>query len=149
MKIVVLNVTFLVMLLAACDRKRPPADPPLPDAPTCGPAGTGGDCIPSGQATVTKIIFIDLAEACPCMQRSIDGTWKALDQANSGAGVPVERIHVDTEEQKVEPYRGMRPMDTVPALYFMNDKGALVEMLQGDVTSAEIAKVLGPAGAAK
>jgi hypothetical protein len=149
MKIAVLNVMVFIILLAACDRKKPPADTPRPEAPTCGPVDTGGNCIPTGQATVTKIVFIGMAEACPCTKRSIDGTWKALNQANSSAGVPVERIHIDTEEQKVEPYKSLRPMDTVPALYFLDGKGALVEMLQGEVTSAEIAKVLGPTGTAK
>ena len=59
------------------------------------------------------------------------------------AKIPVETLLADTQEDQVEPYRQMRPMMALPAIYFIDGKGGLVEMLQGEITEAQVSKVLG------
>jgi len=58
------------------------------------------------------------------------------------AKIPVEMLKVDTEEDKVEPYRKQKPMMAVPAIYFVDVKGAVIDMLQGEITAEQIARIL-------
>jgi hypothetical protein len=49
---------------------------------------------------------------------------------------------VDTEGAKVEPYRSQKPIMALPAIYFLDGKGAIVELLQGEVTAKQVGTVL-------
>lgn len=95
------------------------------------------------KSEVTKIAFMDKVHACDCTKKRVDTGWAALQAALTGrTDITVERIHSDTEEAKVEPYHKLRAMMTLPALYFLDAKGGLVELLQGDLTTEQIADVL-------
>jgi hypothetical protein len=96
-------------------------------------------------ATVTaKIVFIDMENGCACTQKRVAGGWSALQAALAGkATPPVERLHSDTETEKAGAYEKLRPLLTVPALYFIDGQGALIELLQGEVTTEQIQAVLG------
>lgn len=95
-------------------------------------------------ASTAKIIFIDMENGCACTQKRVAGGWTALQTALAGKTTPtVERLHSDTETEKAGAYEKLRPLLTVPALYFVDAKGGLVELLQGEVTTEQIQKVLG------
>ena len=92
---------------------------------------------------VSRIVFIDKEEACPCNQKAIDASWTALQVALKGATLPVERIHADTQEALAAGYKDKRPMMAVPGLYFLAENGSIVELLQGEVTADQIRAALG------
>jgi len=56
--------------------------------------------------------------------------------------LPVERLQVDTEADKVAPYRQQKPIMALPAIYFVDGKNAVIELLQGEVTAEQVAALL-------
>jgi hypothetical protein len=54
----------------------------------------------------------------------------------------VERIAMDVDRDRVQSLRGKRRFMTLPALYFFNPQGALVAMLEGELTPDQIANAL-------
>ena len=133
MRLFWIAVLFPIAALAGgC--KAPAASPP--SAPSAAPTQ------PAAKAPVAKIVFIDKENACECTRKSIDGSWAALQAALQGASLPVERIHMDTQEAFAAGYREKKPMMAVPGIYFLAEGGAVVELLQGDVTTAQIQAAL-------
>jgi hypothetical protein len=94
-------------------------------------------------AKVAKIVFVGKERACDCTRKSIDAGWAAVQKAlGTPAKVPVERLQVDTEGAKVERYRSQKAVMALPAIYFVDDKNVVLELLQGEVTEAQIASTL-------
>jgi hypothetical protein len=92
---------------------------------------------------VARIVFIDKAEACECTKNRIDGSWTALQAAlGTPAGIPVERIHMDTEAVRAEQYTTYKPLMVPPGIYFLGVGDSVTEMLQGEVSQEQIAAVL-------
>ena len=97
-----------------------------------------------GESNVARIVFVDQEQACECTRDRIEGSWTALQAAlGGGSGIAVERIHRDTQEERAEEYRMLRPMVTVPGIYLLDEDGAIVELLQGDVTEERLREALG------
>jgi hypothetical protein len=96
-----------------------------------------------GTRKAAKIVFVGKEKACECTRKKVDAGWAALQEAlGTPAKVPVEQLKVDTESDKVEPYRKQKPMMALPAIYFVDAKGAVLELLQGEVTAQQIAAAL-------
>jgi hypothetical protein len=94
--------------------------------------------------SISRIVFIDKEKCCACTRERVEKSWKALTAVVGYPPVPdVERIHLDSQAQKAEPYTKKRPIVVPPAIYFFDARGKLVEVLQGEVKSAQIKKVLG------
>jgi hypothetical protein len=94
-------------------------------------------------SAVAKIVFVGKEHPCDCTKKALDAGWAALRQAlGTPAKLPVERLAVDTEAAKVEPYRQQRPIMALPAIYFLDGKGTVLEMLQGEVTPDQMVGVL-------
>jgi hypothetical protein len=92
---------------------------------------------------VTKIVFVGKQNACDCTRKTVEAGWAALQKAlGTPAKLPVERLQIDTQRDKVAPYRQQKPMMALPAIYFLDGKNAVLELLQGEVTEAQIASVL-------
>jgi hypothetical protein len=92
---------------------------------------------------VAKIVFVGKEHPCDCTRKALDAGWAALQKAlGTPARVAVERLQVDTQNGKVEPYRQQKPIMALPAIYFLDSKGTVVELLQGEVTTDQIAGVL-------
>lgn len=95
------------------------------------------------KAQPSRIIFVGKERVCDCTRKSIDAGWAALRQAlGTPAKLPVERLQIDTQGDKVMPYRQQKPMMALPAIYFVDGKNTVLELLQGEVSEAEIAAVL-------
>ena len=98
---------------------------------------------PAAAAKVARIVFVGKQEACDCTRTAIDAAWAALQKVlGAPAKVPVMRLQIDTQEDEVEPYRRQRAMVALPALYFVDQEGSVVALLQGDVSEAQIAGAL-------
>lgn len=109
------------------------------------PAATKQAAPAPGESTVERIVFIDQEQACECTKNRIDGSWTALQAAlGASAGIAVERVHRDTQEEQAEEYGTLRPMVTVPGIYLLDENGAIVELLQGEVTEEQLRTALGP-----
>ena len=94
-------------------------------------------------AKVTRIVFVGKEHPCDCTRKALDAGWAALQKAlGTQSKVPVEKLQVDTDGSKVDPYRNQKPIMALPAIYFLDGKGTVVELLQGEVTTDQIAGVL-------
>lgn len=114
------------------------------DSPSPTPATKQPATSSPVESSVARIVFIDQVQACECTRDRIEGSWTALQAAlGEGSGIVVERIHRDTQEEQAEEYRMLRPMVTVPGIYLLDENGAIVELLQGEVTEAQVRSALG------
>ena len=123
----------LLLLAIACNETKaaPPVQPEVAAAAT--PAAT----------RPAKVVFIDQETACDCTRKRIDGTWTALQAAlGQPAALSVERIHLDTQVAKAEAYTLLKPLMVVPGVYFVDEREGVLELLQGEVTQAQVAAVL-------
>lgn len=92
---------------------------------------------------VGKIVFVGMSSGCPCTMNKVSAGWDALQAALKENGqVPVERLAVDTDREKVNTLRTERRFVALPAVYFYNPEGKLVAMLEGDLNSADIAQAI-------
>ena len=110
------------------------------NAPASTPAAPAA--LQVAKAPISKIVFIDKERACECTQKSIAASWSALQAALTGVTIPVERIHMDTQEAFAAGYKDKRPMMAIPGIYFVAESGSVIELLQGDVTTSQIQTVL-------
>ncbi|MBN1944661.1 MAG: hypothetical protein JW797_03250 [Bradymonadales bacterium] len=134
---------------AAATTVEPTADPALAAAAESTPPTTEEEAAEQGTAVgatssaVTRIVFVDRQGGCACNRRRIDASWTALQTALDGrADIAVERLFSDTNREQVAPFQQMRAILTIPAIYFLDSSGGLVEVLQGQVTSQQVAALL-------
>jgi len=103
------------------------------------PASSGG--------SVGRIIFVGQKDACQCTRDRIDTSWAALEAVlGREPAVPVERIQLDVDAAKAEEYAKLKAIIVVPGIYFLDEKGKLVELLQGEVSPKQVTAVLQSAG---
>lgn len=138
----------MVLLLGAalaalgCERAQASAEPAAEAVAPMSSAASAGAAV-QASARVTRVVFVGKEHACDCTRKTVDAGWAALQQAlGTPARVPVERLQVDTQPDKVAPYRDQKPMVAMPALYFVDAKNGVVELLQGEVTAAQITAAL-------
>jgi hypothetical protein len=107
-------------------------------------AGTASAEEKATEAKVAKIVFVDKENCCKCTADRTGKSWTALQAAlkEHGAEVAVERVHLDTQTEQAAPFKAMKPMIAIPAIYFLNSEGKLVEMLQGEVKQEQIGNLL-------
>lgn len=92
---------------------------------------------------VAQVVFLDQEEACDCTKKRIDASWNELQTAlGPSNSLQVERVHLDTQKDLAKDYLKAKPVMVPPGIYFMSAKGDLLEMLQGEVTAAQISAVL-------
>ena len=96
------------------------------------------------EGKVTRIVFLDLEDCCECTRNRIDTSWNALQAALSGepGAPPVQRIHMDSQNDRAAPYQEIKPVMVAPALYFLDGGGRLVSFLQGEVTEEQVRDVI-------
>lgn len=133
--------TRLVVLLAAFAVSLPAA--------SCGEGSSAGEValdalIPRAPAdtAVAKIVFVDQLFACACTMTRIENSWKALQSIIGGSQIPVERVHLDKDEKTADRLDDMASLVVPPGIYFLDSGGALIKMLQGEVTVKQISDVL-------
>jgi hypothetical protein len=106
---------------------------------------TAAETVAAKQSTskVTKIVFVGKEHPCDCTRKTVDAGWAALQKAlGTPPKVPVERLQIDTEGDKVAPYQNQKPMMALPGIYFVDGKNVVLEMLQGEISEAQVTAVL-------
>lgn len=92
---------------------------------------------------LTSIVFVGKQNACDCTRKTVDAGWAALQKAlGTPAKLPVLQLQIDTDPEKVAPYQKQKPIMALPAIYFLDGKDVVVDLLQGEVSEAQIAAVL-------
>lgn len=92
---------------------------------------------------VKKIVFVGKAKACNCTRKNVDAGWAALQQAlGKPAKLSVERLEIDTHRDKVAPYRQQKALMALPGIYFLDEKGTVLALLQGEVAAQKIMSTL-------
>ena len=93
---------------------------------------------------VSRVVFVDMENACACTRKRCDEAWAALQTVLDSLAVKpgVERLYIDTQEDLVRPYRKQRPILAAPAIYFFLGDGTLAGMLQGEVRDDQIIETL-------
>ena len=87
-------------------------------------------------ANVARIVFVGQKDACQCTRDRIDASWAALETVlGRKPAVSVERIQADE-------YAKLKTIIVVPGIYFLDNKGGLVELLQGEVNAEQVTAVL-------
>jgi len=134
------KVTFLLCfaLLLGCskgDQESPPPPAVAADKPASAAQAKKSD--------VVKIVFVGQKQACKCTKARVSKSWKALqDVLSKQPDIAVERIQLDVEEARADKLDDLRSLVVVPGLYFFDINNHLKEMLQGELTPAQISKVL-------
>lgn len=136
-------VFFLILLAVSWSSfLNTQADPVVADSKTSKTA-PGSDTPRQVPAGVAAIVFIDKEDPCPCTDKRIKSSWKALQSAlKDRKDIRVTRIHYDTEEARAEHFTALKPLMVIPGIYFVNGQGRVLALLQGEVKLAEIAAVL-------
>jgi uncharacterized protein (DUF1501 family) len=114
-------------------------------AATSGERAQAAEIVPMQQndARLVRIVFVGKERACNCTRKTIDASWAALQKAlGTPRKLPVERLQIDTQGDKVEPYRRQKPILALPAIYFIDGNDTVVELLQGEVTAQQVIGVL-------
>jgi hypothetical protein len=92
---------------------------------------------------VSRVVFVGKEHACDCTRKTVDAGWAALQKAlGTAPKLPVEKLQLDTQADKVAPYRQQKPMVALPAIYFLDGKDAVLELLQGEVSESELARAM-------
>ena len=141
MRVTMMLCLLVSVTLSACERKESAAAAIKGRA--CEPGVSDATCTPAATAAVARVVFVGKENACQCTRKAIDASWKALEAALGPHNrIPVEQVKVDTESDRVAPYRAKRAFMALPAMYFFDAAGGLVEMLQGEVTEEQVRAVL-------
>jgi hypothetical protein len=107
------------------------------------PAPAASSTAPLATAQVARIVFLDKKEACDCTRKRVQQAWALLDRTMKAVRVvPVERIFVDTQAATAAGYQAKRPAQALPAVYFLDDKSGVIDMLQGDLEEEPVATLL-------
>jgi hypothetical protein len=115
---------------ASCRRPEPPR--PSATAPAAAAA-----------PKLSKIVFVGKEHACDCTRKAVDASWTALQKAlGPTAKLPIEKMYVDTEAARVEAYRSQKPIMALPAIYFVDGQGTVLDQLQGEVNETQVQPIL-------
>jgi hypothetical protein len=102
--------------------------------PGAVPLATG-----SAKAGVAKIVFVGKGEACACTKKRIAGSWKTLGEVNAGAKkLPVEKLQLDTDKDKVAVYRKQKALITLPGVYLVDAQGKVLTLFQGQLEAEQL-----------
>lgn len=128
---VLLAVCFAFIAGALGCRRAEQASPPV-EAPAA-----------SASPKLSKIVFVGKEHACDCTRKAVDASFAALQKAlGPTAKLPIEKMYVDTEAARVEPYRSQKPIMALPAIYFVDGKGTVLDQLQGEVNETQVQPIL-------
>ncbi len=93
---------------------------------------------------IAKVVFLDQKECCDCTRERQNRSWNALQAVvtKMEPAPTVEVVHRDTEPEAGSMFLDLEPIMVSPGLYFFGADGLLVETLQGELTEAQILKVM-------
>lgn len=142
----IFTLLVLCVSVTACENRKAEAVSASISASVVAPVASTAATSASNDATaeVVRIVFVGKEQACDCTRKKVDTALAALQTVfGTPPRIPVEMLKFDTEEEKVEPYRKQRPIMAIPAIYFVDGKGSVVDLLQGEVTAEQIGHAVG------
>ncbi len=114
------------------------------NSPAPAPATKQPAVASPSESNVARIVFVGQERACDCTLDRIEASWRALQTAlGEGSGIDVERLHRDTQRDQVREYQMLQRFVALPAIYLLDADGAIVELLQGTVTEAQLRDAIG------
>ena len=129
--------SLVFLLLVGCTTE---AEPTPPTAEASPPAAVEA---PVARAAVHHVVFVGQAEGCSCTKARVAASWAALQEVVTIHPLPVERIDVHEDAERVQELDSLQRFVTTPAVYFLAEDGSLVEMLQGELSAELIREVTG------
>jgi hypothetical protein len=134
-----LRMGLLLAALASCK----PASEAVASGKVAGKVTQAASTNTQQSGRLARIVFIDQEKCCACTRKRIDTSWKALSTVlGSKPSVPLDRYHLDTQEMQAEELLSKKPIMAAPGIYFLDKAGNLIELLQGEVTEAQIRAAL-------
>ena len=108
------------------------------------PSSKAKEAVEAGtSAKVARIVFVGQKQACDCTRKRIEASWNVLDEVlKARPKLPVERIQRDVNKQAAQKVFAHKPLMVAPGIYFLDAKGGLVKLLQGEVSKAQIEQLL-------
>lgn len=138
-KPIILALSVLGLVQSACDNSRAVAAS-VPQAVTVSSAPKS----PPTAAVIAKLVFITKEHVCDCTRRKVETALSAVSQVlGEPSRIPIEILKADTQGSQVETYRAQHPMVALPAIYFVNENGNVITVLQGEITVEQIRQALG------
>jgi len=126
----------VAVLVVGCEQERAASGPPSTAAAPAQPEPKG--------VKVARIVFVGKKNACECTRKRVDDSFAALQTVLEGRSeIAVQRLQVDVDEAGVKQYRELRPIMVLPAIYLLEASGALIDVLQGEVTVEQLEKATG------
>ena len=142
----IFSLLVVSVSVTACENRKAEAASASVSAAVVAPVASTAATRASNDSTtkVVRIVFVGKEHACDCTRKKVDTALAALQTVlGTPPRIPVEMLKVDTEEEKVEPYRKQKPIVALPAIYFVDGKDGVVDLLQGEVTAEQIGHTLG------
>ena len=98
----------------------------------------------SVRPAIATIVFVDQENCCDCTRERQEATWESLQTALGTIDAPpkVEVVHLDTQAEDAQLYLDLKPIMVAPGLYFFDGAEVLSEMLQGELSVEQIARVI-------
>lgn len=123
--------TAILLIVSACGCNKPDTQ----EAPvSAGPVTTS--------TAIERIVLVGMADPCDCTRKKIEKAQKAIEAAGGAETTHVERLDLETDDDKIDVYRDMKPFQVVPALYFVDDAGNVLTLLQGDITEKQVRETI-------
>lgn len=145
-KFFVLVFLGLSVVNTACENRKAEAASASTSAAVVASAATTSEALGATDSTskVARVVFVGKEHACDCTRKTVEKGLAVLQKVlGNPAKIPIEILQIDTQGDQVQPYNRMKPMVALPGIYFIDGKGGLVDMLQGEVTEAQVSKALG------
>lgn len=116
----------------------------VPAALAAPPAPARGAAVAAARAgRVAKVIFVGKLYPCECTAKTIAATRGALDRAlGARPKIAIEELMINRDTARVDALRRVKPLGALPALYFVDAAGSVLDLLDGDVSEAQIAAAL-------
>lgn len=94
-------------------------------------------------ARVQRLVLVVRAKGCQCTREQVDKAWRALGVVFGARRKRVVRkLDWDRDRAEVQRYRSQRRFIVLPALYFIDARGRVVGLLEGDIQPRWIRKIM-------
>ena len=134
--------SWLVLAGVASVACRSNQSSPDPSPATSSAAESGAAA--SSSAKLARVVFVDQEDCCQCTRERINASFAALQGALAGRAtqIPVARVHADSQAAIADEYRQKQPFMVLPAIYLMDESGNVLQLLQGELSQAQLSAAL-------
>ena len=96
-----------------------------------------------GADRVKRLVLVGRAKGCQCTRKDVARAMRSLSVVlGARRDQMVKQLDWDTDREQVQRYRSQRRFVALPALYFIDARGRVVGLLEGDIRPKWIRKLL-------